>query len=102
MATGNGEAFPQESHAIDPIDLSAWRQMESELPADWEPISLQQTSEKDELAQVRLQNRSEEHTSELQSLMRITYAVFCLKKKHYNHSHLHSKSHTMHINHRFN
>src|SRR3546814_3309778 len=31
--------------------------------------------------------RSEEHTSELQSLMRISYAVFCLKKKkHNNHS----------------
>src|SRR3546814_3630470 len=30
--------------------------------------------------------RSEEHTSELQSLMRISYAVFCLKKKHmHNH-----------------
>src|SRR3546814_9463528 len=28
-----------------------------------------------------LTNRSEEHTSELQSLMRISYAVFCLKKK---------------------
>src|SRR3546814_5724452 len=28
-----------------------------------------------------LQRRSEEHTSELQSLMRISYAVFCLKKK---------------------
>src|SRR3546814_3431224 len=28
-----------------------------------------------------LVNRSEEHTSELQSLMRISYAVFCLKKK---------------------
>src|SRR3546814_9262985 len=27
--------------------------------------------------------RSEEHTSELQSLMRISYAVFCLKKKTY-------------------
>src|SRR3546814_7592842 len=27
-------------------------------------------------------SRSEEHTSELQSLMRISYAVFCLKKKH--------------------
>src|SRR3546814_5116693 len=27
------------------------------------------------------QERSEEHTSELQSLMRISYAVFCLKKK---------------------
>src|SRR3546814_10355999 len=34
-------------------------------------------------------NRSEEHTSELQSLMRISYAVFCLKKKktHNNKSH---------------
>src|SRR3546814_5402137 len=39
--------------------------------------------------------RSEEHTSELQSLMRISYAVFCLKKKknsanhklHYSHPH---------------
>src|SRR3546814_49315 len=29
------------------------------------------------------QRRSEEHTSELQSLMRISYAVFCLKKKYY-------------------
>src|SRR3546814_6361554 len=29
---------------------------------------------------IRLRNRSEEHTSELQSLMRISYAVFCLKK----------------------
>src|SRR3546814_4772140 len=30
---------------------------------------------------VALEPRSEEHTSELQSLMRISYAVFCLKKK---------------------
>src|SRR3546814_8090629 len=30
--------------------------------------------------------RSEEHTSELQSLMRISYAVFCLKKKKIKHS----------------
>src|SRR3546814_3206368 len=30
------------------------------------------------------QRRSEEHTSELQSLMRISYAVFCLKKKKKN------------------
>src|SRR3546814_9546754 len=34
------------------------------------------------IASVAIQlNRSEEHTSELQSLMRISYAVFCLKKK---------------------
>src|SRR3546814_5741813 len=32
-------------------------------------------------ADVRERVRSEEHTSELQSLMRISYAVFCLKKK---------------------
>src|SRR3546814_3250321 len=34
----------------------------------------------------RLASRSEEHTSELQSLMRISYAVFCLKKKNITHS----------------
>src|SRR3546814_4123586 len=36
--------------------------------------------------------RSEEHTSELQSLMRISYAVFCLKKKH-----THTEHHTRHM-----
>src|SRR3546814_6517150 len=35
--------------------------------------------------------RSEEHTSELQSLMRISYAVFCLKKKKQKHT-----KHTLH------
>src|SRR3546814_6255819 len=34
-------------------------------------------------------DRSEEHTSELQSLMRNSYAVFCLKKKQYNLSNYH-------------
>src|SRR3546814_9264937 len=33
------------------------------------------------LPQIKDKLRSEEHTSELQSLMRISYAVFCLKKK---------------------
>src|SRR3546814_2709449 len=32
-----------------------------------------------------VEDRSEKHTSELQSLMRISYAVFCLKKKNTNH-----------------
>src|SRR3546814_2449978 len=45
--------------------------------------------------------RSEEHTSELQSLMRISYAVFCLKKKKtkitYNHISLYKQM--MHYNH---
>src|SRR3546814_8749538 len=34
--------------------------------------------------------RSEEHTSELQSLMRISYAVFCLKKKNTKHNNNHT------------
>src|SRR3546814_2939992 len=34
-----------------------------------------------EMVPLPIANRSEEHTSELQSLMRISYAVFCLKKK---------------------
>src|SRR3546814_7612883 len=37
-----------------------------------------------EAVAVDLPGRSEEHTSELQSLMRISYAVFCLKKKNKN------------------
>src|SRR3546814_5789765 len=43
------------------------------------------------------ENRSEEHTSELQSLMRTSYAVFCLKKKKQTQKHretLQMKSHT--------
>src|SRR3546814_1255765 len=37
--------------------------------------------------------RSEEHTSELQSLMRISYAVFCLKKKNSAYTHkLHERT----------
>src|SRR3546814_9832346 len=35
-------------------------------------------------------SRSEEHTSELQSLMRISYAVFCLKNKNYTHEITHA------------
>src|SRR3546814_1367793 len=59
-------------------------------------------------------NRSEEHTSELQSLMRISYAVFCLKKKniitfknsqhHYTNNNqklYHIPNHTMNMNQNF-
>src|SRR3546814_6607675 len=49
--------------------------------------------------------RSEEHTSELQSLMRISYAVFCLKKKniididqaYQDHTHIQNPANTQHI-----
>src|SRR3546814_1152483 len=42
---------------------------------------------------MRAAERSEEHTSELQSLMRISYAVFCLKKKKH-HKHMTTQAHT--------
>src|SRR3546814_2414574 len=40
-------------------------------------------------------DRSEEHTSELQSLMRISYAVFCLKKKKKQHQYDRHQSHNI-------
>src|SRR3546814_6633852 len=40
--------------------------------------------------------RSEEHTSEVQSLMRISYAVFCLKKKQHPHELLNMQQHLYH------
>src|SRR3546814_6241523 len=50
------------------------------------------------------QRRSEEHTSELQSLMRISYAVFCLKKKTYEtqYSLLYSSSESITVNNTIN
>src|SRR3546814_9097533 len=48
--------------------------------------------------QARCEGRSEEHTSELQSLMRISYAVFCLKKKKKKMTHnSYDKQHINHI-----
>src|SRR3546814_9940855 len=66
------------------------------VPAGWEGLSLSeqfelQPNEAGRFAvlralaqQSRFEGRSEEHTSELHSLMRISYAVFCLKKKKKN------------------
>src|SRR3546814_8083812 len=51
-------------------------------------LTLHHQPRKDQLAQSL--RRSEEHTSELQSLMRISYAVFCLKKKTQLSPHKHS------------
>src|SRR3546814_6745813 len=54
--------------AFGPVNSKAYAFIRPDL-APWLPASPQN------------QKRSEEHTSELQSLMRISYAVFCLKKK---------------------
>src|SRR3546814_9750318 len=55
----------------------------SVVPQSWLPRSVNESevSARARGAQAVIFLRSEEHTSELQSLMRISYAVFCLKKK---------------------
>src|SRR3546814_9962267 len=49
--------------------------------ADVEPIAERHLERDLDAGRARVRERSEEHTSELQSLMRISYAVFCLTKK---------------------
>src|SRR3546814_3941095 len=51
------------------------------LSVNMSPMSRATSHGAQRLGRFRTENRSEEHTSELQSLMRISYAVFCLKKK---------------------
>src|SRR3546814_3178703 len=55
------------------------------LAASWNAGRARSTMSSVAVRQTR--KRSEEHTSELQSLMRISYAVFCLKKKTNTQSH---------------
>src|SRR3546814_2810687 len=72
---GTGAAAFKKNWGFEPEPLSyAVRTADGQPPRDINPLS----------PRYRLQValwRSEEHTSELQSLMRISYAVFCLKKK---------------------
>src|SRR3546814_9040321 len=62
---------------------SSMRRRPGEVPAT-APISAFPPFNQCFARQVNGPARSEEHTSELQSLMRISYAVFCLKKKNKN------------------
>src|SRR3546814_10674427 len=61
-------------------DLSPCRY--GHLDISWR--STRSKGERRRSCKLRPEKRSEEHTSELQSLMRISYAVFCLKKKNNN------------------
>src|SRR3546814_3458474 len=54
------------------------------IPRQMFDIALQAAIGAEIIARESVKARSEEHTSELQSLMRISYAVFCLKKKKAN------------------
>src|SRR3546814_5303623 len=67
----DGRGTEQLSHTFPLVDVLPWGRQEEwqDSPEGW-PKS------------PTYSKRSEEHTSELQSLMRNSYAVFCLKKKH--------------------
>src|SRR3546814_2977921 len=76
------------------VELQAWRDCAAILAITTDEHATQANTDRQvQIAQPRIAGRqradmggkrivrSEEHTSELQSLMRISYAVFCLKKK---------------------
>src|SRR3546814_2857650 len=66
----------------DPQDYRKWYGLDHAAP-ELQPSVIYGLTEfyRDEIRGARLVARSEEHTSELQSIMRISYAVFCLTKK---------------------
>src|SRR3546814_5439663 len=79
-----GPVFAAPREVVEEIrEVAAYRQLALGDIQDLEQVAIDHDDlavavhDGDALAQVR----SEEHTSELQSLMRISYAVFCLKKK---------------------
>src|SRR3546814_5664866 len=70
---GGNDAFVH----ITAVEAAGMRTLEKEQRLSYEL----ENDKRGKSSAVNLQARSEEHTSELQSLMRISYAVFCLKKK---------------------
>src|SRR3546814_10554607 len=75
LQAGNGGGLPPivEAHAVD--DGAIFHQAEQARAG---VAQLRQRRQRAKLGKAKTQTRSEEHTSELQSLMRISYAVFCL------------------------
>src|SRR3546814_6511985 len=84
-ARADGADSLQRVHALGPTDFDLMiAALFDQLKVVHRPFGI---TEKGEFLR---RTRSEEHTSELQSLMRISYAVFCLKKQthHENYSHV--------------
>src|SRR3546814_1230972 len=77
-SVGKSAAIHAESHretALGPVVIDRAAELTSHAALDKPAPETSASHRGDDLG------RSEEHTSELQSLMRISYAVFCLKKK---------------------
>src|SRR3546814_4364117 len=74
-ADRNAWVYPHAAALADALDfpVTLLQVLDAEASPDVRPDPIEWN--------LRRRERSEEHTSELQSLMRISYAVFCLKKK---------------------
>src|SRR3546814_3405796 len=68
-------------------NIASIRQAYDQKKATGEDTAIAIASAMMTLTSILSSQRSEEHTSELQSLMRISYAVFCLKKKKHSDYH---------------
>src|SRR3546814_7242239 len=75
----NVHKSPRAAKAL--AERGAWFLFLPKYSPDLNPIEMAFAKLKTLLRKAAARTRSEEHTSELQSLMRISYAVFCLKKK---------------------
>src|SRR3546814_1294751 len=77
QAMGRTLALPRVLDRLGSMDFLSWRPEDRLFPGLFGTSHPEPTGDP--------VTRSEEHTSELQSLMRISYAVFCLKKKRRQH-----------------
>src|SRR3546814_3277779 len=73
---------PAKRYGINQKTVAKWKKRTAvkDLPTGPKDVHSTVLSIEEEAIIVAFRKRSEEHTSELQSLMRISYAVFCLKK----------------------
>src|SRR3546814_4928682 len=86
---GHEHRVADEHHIADHISNTSWRMTGNMEHGNWQFANCETVAIGPETIEIRAitakfgsgVERSEEHTSELQSLMRNSYAVFCLKKK---------------------
>src|SRR3546814_5517534 len=85
VVIGSGNLIPGFEDQLVGVKAGEEKTIEVTFPEDYNAENLKGKAATFDLkiteVKVSAEGRSEEHTSELQSLMRISYAVFCLKKK---------------------
>src|SRR3546814_4867818 len=105
LLTAPGQKFEMETVTIRGVPTRVWKHSPVHLRALIEaaraygglPFTIYEDERVSYDANFRAIVRSEEHTSELQSLMRISYAVFCLKKKNMSSVQQNKHTHILYI-----